>query len=227
MNLNRCCAFMRAFIWMMSALEEEMSADNCTTDGSNQNDTDNDASKDFLQTSSEAATTNQINYDVGNPTVFLKNAVSSSEGLASAAGAAVAAISEYHLSSNKSINKNSVDNTILSLTHHINNRQFSPSYQHQHQLSAVPVHLNDNTDNRSTASTMSDLSMADSSTNHRHQMPSSGSGNFNSRGRGLSSSLNHPCCCHIQDEYPQISNHQKGTKLIIWFGFKVEVHNRT
>ena len=56
------------------------------------------------------------------------------------------------------------DSSKSSLTHHINTiRNLSSSSQPQH--SVVPTHLNDNTDNRSTTSTMSDLSMTESKAN--------------------------------------------------------------
>lgn len=136
----------------MSALEEEMSRGDYTTDGSTHNRTDNDGSH-------SETTTNRVNRgggtSSGSTRNFVSNSMPQSTKLASAAGAAAAAVSEYRHNS---------------LTHHINNiRQSSPSYQRQ--VPGVPIHLNDNTDTRSTTSTMSDLSMTDSNTN-RHQMSS-------------------------------------------------------
>jgi hypothetical protein len=168
----------------MGALEEDISGEMYATDDSNHDPTDNVADKygsyTFSHSNLEISTNNQINHGGGNSTTpngnVVSNSIPTSTLLASAAGAAAAALSEYHHSNNK----NSGDNTTSSLTQHIHNIR-QPSASSQQQIPVVPIHLNDNTDNRSTTSTMSDLSMTDSNTNHRHQKLSSPtSGNRNS-----------------------------------------------
>ncbi len=127
----------------MSALEEEVTADF--------NATDDDDSHSLLHS------------NLKSPTKIESNSIPKSTLLASAAGAAAAAVSEYRYSNNRINNRNPGDS---SLTHHINNlRHSTPPFQQQQPV--VPVLLNDNTDNRSTTSTMSDLSVTESNTN-RH-----------------------------------------------------------
>ena len=175
----------------MSALEEE-SVDFDTTDENNHNPTDNatgDGSQSFLHSKMETARRNQIGIGVtssisnGN---IVNNSIPQSALLASAAGAAATALSEYH-HSKRINNKISDDNAISSLTHHINNLRPSTPPFHQQQP-VLPILLNDTTDNRSTTSTMSDLSMTDINTN-RHQLSSPTSGKKSSRS-SLNSLLN-------------------------------------
>ncbi len=157
----------------MGALEEEMSGD--------YNTTDDDDSHSLLHSNHKSRTTHQINYADGTSSIanakIGNNSIPQSKLLAAGAAAA-AAVSEYRYSSNRFNNRNPVDNASPSLTHHIKSlRQSTPPPQQQQP--GPPVLLNDNTDNRSTTSTMSDLSMADSNTN-RHQLSSPTSANMNS-----------------------------------------------
>ena len=135
----------------MGALEEEMSGDFYSSDDTNPSvngSESDDGSHSFLHSN-------------------LNSSIKQSTELVSAAGAAAAAVSEYRNAHNRA------NNAATSLTHHINNlQQQSTTSSHSHQ---PPVLLNDHIDSRSTASTMSDLSMTDSYPN-RHQLHSSSSG---------------------------------------------------
>jgi hypothetical protein len=152
----------------MSALEEEMSG-TYTTDDSTHNRTANATEKygtDAL---------NQLQRGVGSASAatgnFGSNSIPSSTLLASAAGVAAAALSEYRNSTTKNNNRNSGDNAISSLTYQINNtRQSSPSFQPQPPV--VPIQLSDNADNRSTCSTMSDLSDCNTNQGNRSSLTS-------------------------------------------------------
>ena len=105
-NCNGTSNIIRGFT--MSALEEEMSADNCTTDDSNHNATDNDCSHTFFPSNFETTTNNQINYGSSNSTnpndYFVRHSISSSKGFASVAGTAAASLSEHGRCNNKNMN---------------------------------------------------------------------------------------------------------------------------
>ncbi|VEU35608.1 unnamed protein product [Pseudo-nitzschia multistriata] len=175
---------------LMTALEEEMSGDNCTTD----NSYEYDGSHTFLHSKMEstvnglphgdiATTTSHKNGDTRNPAHASYQREPFQQQIAytspmSATGAAVAKLSAYPIHNKPSVDVDSRKNNSSSSTHQIYDPPISALLQQQKVLRGVPVHVHDNGDNRSTTSTMSDLSVNDSSTNHRQQIPSSAYGNI-------------------------------------------------
>lgn len=157
----------------MSALEEEMSGDVYTTDDSNDNydnSVDNDGSHTFLHSnySNCRMSADDINTTyIPSPSYQEHQRLPSSTMLVSAADSAAAAASDYRSFSNRR------DDRTPSLTHHINNiRESSSTSHHQQQHHQIPIVFalspNDNTDNRSTTSTLSDLSLSESNVNHHY-----------------------------------------------------------
>jgi len=160
----------------MSALEEEMSGDNWTTDDSlddYDNVTENDGVHTYLHSNSNGAipTASKLKYPQNSTRSSFQNEHCQqrppSTPLASAAGSIAAALAEYHSKKNNECKHVSADNQRSSLTQHIYNQSSPPPLLPQPQ-----IHVPDDTDNRSTTSTMSDLSMTDSNTNNRQQSSS-------------------------------------------------------